>query len=279
MSHCAVLLYHALRQPPKSLGELGRLLFVEPDRFAEQMRSLADHGYRTLTLDEFHTCFTRGQFPERTVLLTFDDGYEHVADIATPVLEGHGFTAVMFAPLSHLGGENAWDASIPNFPVLKIANADQIRLMDSGPWQVASHGFEHSDLCILSNADCLWQLTTARVALEDLLGRKVSELAYPLGSHDAMARQNAQQAGYRLAFAVAQSNRRRDPFQIPRTMVRGDDSQIVFRLKARLGGTAAIEATRKLRWMLRKGPRPDPAQSIHFDSKTPQSAASGSVKA
>jgi hypothetical protein len=70
---------------------------VEPISFEEKLKFLARNGYRTLSGDEFRAAIAGEQnLPERSVLLTFDDGLATLWTVAYPVLRKYGFRAVSF---------------------------------------------------------------------------------------------------------------------------------------------------------------------------------------
>jgi peptidoglycan/xylan/chitin deacetylase (PgdA/CDA1 family) len=226
-----VLVYHAICPAPRQAIDRERPLFVHPDRFADQMDDLARRGYRALTLGEFGAGLDQYGFPQKTVLLTFDDAYGHVDDVVTPVLRRHGFTAVMFAPLGYLGGRNTWDAAwSPHLAKLEVASASQLRALPSDVWDVASHGLRHIDLRHVPPGGRRADLITARERLTELLGRPVLALAYPYGAHDASVRRDAAFAGYRMAFA-ARNKPVMDRFRLSRIPISGRDSLEIFRLK------------------------------------------------
>ncbi|MFM0071982.1 response regulator [Paraburkholderia sediminicola] len=84
-----VLMYHHVSESNGSLN-------ISPECFESQMNWLARNGYVTLTADEF-TRFLRGApMPDKSILLTFDDGYLDNYIHAHPCLERYGFNAVMF---------------------------------------------------------------------------------------------------------------------------------------------------------------------------------------
>lgn len=111
MSSFAVLMYHEIRksaefQPGQASpievkqeyhDNLPSPLFVTWENFRVQMAYLYEEGYHTLTLPEIIGWYDHGApLPERSVLLTFDDGYQSVAQYAYPILKQYGFRAVMF---------------------------------------------------------------------------------------------------------------------------------------------------------------------------------------
>ena len=71
-------------------------LAVAPRRFREQMEFLASEGYRVVGVSEAADLAASGDPSERTLGLTFDDGYRDVAENALPVLAEHGFRATVF---------------------------------------------------------------------------------------------------------------------------------------------------------------------------------------
>jgi peptidoglycan/xylan/chitin deacetylase (PgdA/CDA1 family) len=226
-----VLLYHAVCPPPSSPVGVERRLFLDPERFAQQIEDLDRRGFRTLTLSEYAVGLKTHAFAERTVLLTFDDAYAHIDEVVTPVLRRHGFHAVMFAPVGHLGGRNTWDApGSANLARLQIASPSELRTLDPQVWDVASHGLRHIDLRRVSSGERRTELVAAREVLSHVLGRPVLDLAYPYGAGDASVRRDAERAGYRMAFVAADA-RVVDQFQLPRRPISGEDSIQMFRFK------------------------------------------------
>jgi peptidoglycan/xylan/chitin deacetylase (PgdA/CDA1 family) len=164
------------------------------------------------------------------LLLTFDDAYAHIAEVVTPVLRRHGFTAVMFVPWQHLGGRNSWDPHHPNLAELEIATPELLKDMIAGPWELASHGMRHIDLTQLDFQERRAHLTTARESLSDLVGSPVRDLAYPYGVSDRSTQDDARLTGHRMAFS-AETFETHDPLRQPRRPIKGGDSLLTFRLK------------------------------------------------
>jgi peptidoglycan/xylan/chitin deacetylase (PgdA/CDA1 family) len=224
------LLYHAVCALPSGADPRERALCVHPELFSWQLAHLARRGYKTLKLAEYLSVLEGTSPPARSVLLTFDDAYEHLDRNVTPLLEHYMYSAVVFAPWQHLGTRNTWDEHLPNLSKLRIAGRDHLAAMDRGSWEVASHGLRHVDLRTLESDQRQAELGEAREGLSDLLGRPVFALAYPYGNHDQAVRGDAQRAGYRMAFTVDRTDSV-DPFQLPRRMVDGHEDRAIFRLK------------------------------------------------
>jgi peptidoglycan/xylan/chitin deacetylase (PgdA/CDA1 family) len=84
-----VLMYHHVSPSPG-------LVTLTPANFADQMRGLAAAGYRTLSAERFAAFLAGEHMPDKSVLITFDDGYLDNWVYAYPVLREHGFSAAVF---------------------------------------------------------------------------------------------------------------------------------------------------------------------------------------
>jgi peptidoglycan/xylan/chitin deacetylase (PgdA/CDA1 family) len=88
-SSVPVVMYH-------HVSPSGGPLTISPENFESQMNWLASNGYVTLTADEFALFLCGAPMPDRSVLLTFDDGYLDNYVHAHPILMRYGLNALMF---------------------------------------------------------------------------------------------------------------------------------------------------------------------------------------
>lgn len=72
-----ILIYHSVAEEPVRAT---RRLAVTPAALREQLAWLTDHGFTAMTFFDAAEALSRSGLPDRTVVLTFDDGY---ADFAT----------------------------------------------------------------------------------------------------------------------------------------------------------------------------------------------------
>lgn len=70
---------------------------IQLSMFEKQLKYLKGNKYKTLSLDEFY-CWKKGKcdFGEKTVLLTFDDGFYSFEYLVKPLLEKYDMTAAVF---------------------------------------------------------------------------------------------------------------------------------------------------------------------------------------
>lgn len=91
-----VLMYHHVS--PSS-----GMITSSPSNFESQIRWLASNGYTALTTAQFAEHMKGKPAPEKSVLITFDDGYLDNWVYAYPVLRKYGYTATIFLVTSWVG--------------------------------------------------------------------------------------------------------------------------------------------------------------------------------
>ncbi|TGL69722.1 polysaccharide deacetylase family protein [Leptospira kmetyi] len=186
-----VLCYHHLAAEGGPMGGYN----LHPNLLEEQFKFLKAAGYQTVRLDQFYA-YINGKkpsdFPEKPILLTFDDGSKTHLEVLVPLLKKYGFTASIFIYPSIISSGKkyylTWDQ-------LKSA-------LDSGVLDLGSHTLYHPKLPTMSRALIRKQLLESKQILETKTGRKVVDLAYPFGLFDPRVIEEAKAIGYRMAFTV-----------------------------------------------------------------------------
>ena len=231
-----VLMYHEVSPDPHSAF---RRYTVGAREFTRQMGWLAARGYRTIDMDTLHRARTAGApLPERSVLITFDDGFQGCTDHALPVLRAHGFTAVFFLVTDCMGETSRW--MLPEVGMeLPLMGWDTARGLVEEGFQCGAHTATHPRLAGLDPARCRAELVEGRRRLEAELKRPVLHLAYPFGSYDAAARAMAAEAGYLTACSTQAglSAPDDDLLALHRVTVYGQDSLLDFASRVRTGSS------------------------------------------
>lgn len=186
-----VLCYHHLAPEGGPMGGYN----LHPNLLEEQFKFLKAAGYNTVRLDQFYA-YINGKkpsdFPERPILLTFDDGSKTHLEVLVPLLKKYGFTASIFIYPSIISSGKKY-----------YMTWDQLRkALDSGVLDLGSHSLYHPKLPIMSRALIRKQLAESKQILETKTGRKVIDLAYPFGLFDPRVIEEAKAIGYRMAFTV-----------------------------------------------------------------------------
>ncbi|MCL7425871.1 polysaccharide deacetylase family protein [Streptomyces sp. YS415] len=223
MGDALVLMYHAIGS--RSSQRDPHNLFVPPERLRRQLGILLERGWTPLTLD----AYLRGDVPRRSVLLTFDDGFQSFLEEGLPVLRELAVPATVFVLSGLLGGRSRWMADMPDE---RLVDADGVREMVGAGLDVESHGWDHSTLAGAAAVTLKRNVTEAAGALSELTGRRPRAFAYPYGEHDGAARAAVADAGFAVAFSVHEKAGR---FAVPRVDVNPVDTDTTFRMKTRPG--------------------------------------------
>lgn len=226
----SILCYHSLDPGWRSP------LAVPPEQFAVHMAWLARS--RTVVSAERAAAATspRGTLPRGVAALTFDDGFADLHEHALPVLARHRLPATVFLVSATLTDGKAvdWVDDPPARP-LHTLTAEQVLDMQNAGVTFGSHSREHLDLTKLSYDDCVADLRGSRDALEDMLRRRVTLLAYPRGRHDADVRRAAAAAGYESAFSLPEKTEEVSRYSVPRAGVYPHNGLALLRLKTASG--------------------------------------------
>lgn len=176
-SYLPVLTFHMIDDKPSVLS-------YSPELFKRFMDKLFGRGYRTINLTDAVEKITSGKpFPERSFVLTFDDGYWSVFDKAFPVLLEHGMSATVFLTV----GDSTVSDSYKRLPSLNGSEMlrwrEIIEMRDAGI-DFGSHTLTHPDLTRLDRARIEHEIRKSKEVIEDNLGISVSSFAYPYGKYN-----------------------------------------------------------------------------------------------
>lgn len=196
-----ILMFHAIDDRREAIS-------FPPDRFEQALKRLDDRGYKTARLADAAEKVRRGEsLPERSVVLTFDDGYRSVYEHAFPLLARHGMTATVFA-IARSGG------SFADRPLMEWR---QMKEMREAGFEIGAHTINHPDLTRISPREMSEEIAGSKSRIEDALGSAVTSFAYPFGRHNRAsvecARENfACACTARLSLASSRS----DPLRLQR---------------------------------------------------------------
>ena len=96
----AILTLHHVRPPRPDRFQPNRLLEVTPRFLTRVVTKLRRSGFDLVSLDEMHRRMTEGDFSQRFVCLTFDDGYRDTLQWAYPILKEAGVPFAIYVPTS-----------------------------------------------------------------------------------------------------------------------------------------------------------------------------------
>lgn len=224
-----ILMYHRVADCP------GDRNAVSPRVFELQLQYLEDQGYRTLGLLEWHQMIARGEkTPQKSVILTFDDGYRDNWENAMPLLVRYGFTGTVFVVSGLIGGKNEWDGHVARRGV-DMMRASDLREWHEAGLEIGSHGTRHQRVTQFSGSYLQEELSRSKKTLEDLLGEPVPFFCYPNGDLNEEVIEALKAVGYLGATAIydgaSWDNNPIDWYRLPRLRASDKDEPGVFRWK------------------------------------------------
>jgi len=217
-----IVMFHYIGPLPTNADIFRKDLTVSESLFDGVLQYLADQEAVTASMDDLMEHYAGGpELPKRSVILTFDDGYDGMYEYAFPMLKQRGMVGTFFIITDFVGrpGYLTWD---------------QIAEMDAAGMSFGAHSLTHPDFTRIGPAELRRQLVEPRQVLEEHLGHPVRFLAYPSGKYNAATIAATRAAGYLAAVTVIHglSHPAASAFELTRVRAHGADT--VQALTARL---------------------------------------------
>lgn len=183
-----VLMYHRFgedRYPETS---------IKVDQFEAQLSLLEKEAFSVIALADLLAALTdKKPLPPNAVVITIDDAYQSIYEIAYPRLKQHGFPFTVFVATDPV------DDGLPAY-----LNWSQMRLMAENGASFANHGASHlsmitrlegeSDNAHISRA--LADVEKGHRRLAEELNPVPNAFAYPYGEYNSAVAERLQAAGY-----------------------------------------------------------------------------------
>lgn len=209
-AYLSVLTFH-------SLDDGTSVISFSPRVFRRGMAGLHENCYQTLSLVEAVDYLRRGApFPNRSFVITFDDGCQTVYDEAFPVLQRYGMSATVFLTVGEKGTARP-AGRLPSLNDRSMLTWRQIREMQRWGIAFGAHTLTHPDLTRSPVDRIEAEVRDSKAIIEDALGVRVDCFAYPYGRYDYRSRDIVRQH-----FACACSDElglittRSDPYGLER---------------------------------------------------------------
>ncbi len=175
-----ILMYHSIASDPGPTS-------IPVDLFRQHMEALVESGANVVPLVAL-AAWQRGELslPERTVVITFDDGFQDFADAAFPFLQQHRLAATVFLPTGCLGGSESWVGK--NSPPRKLMSWSTVVDLAAAGVDFGGHSVTHADLTALPLDRLQDEIKRSQAEIGERLGRPTETFAPPYGRSDARVR-------------------------------------------------------------------------------------------
>ena len=189
-SSIPVLMYHHIGELPKGSDQIRAGLTISKDEFSQQLNQLYNNGYRTVTLREFMNFLEYNEsLPDKSIMITFDDGYKDAFENAIPLLQEHSYKAVF--------------AIITNFiDRPEYATWGDVSLAYQNGFDIVSHSQTHFDAYNVDAERLREEMAQSRQDIFDHLYFWTDVFIYPFGHFTLEEEKIASNLGFRAAFTT-----------------------------------------------------------------------------
>lgn len=183
------LMYHHVQDMEVAKEKKQTGLTVDTQTFKSQIQYLKDKGYQTVGFSDLINFFDSGAvIPNKSILITFDDGYDDFYLNALPILKEFGFKASVFIPTGLMGnpGYMLWE---------------QITDANNAGYYFGNHTWSHKN--VLQAKDVVEKEITLGDSLLSERGlNNLKVFAYPYGFSNNYSEEILTRLGYKIAFTT-----------------------------------------------------------------------------
>ncbi len=212
-----ILYYHSVL--PDAEVTTHNEVTISPEKLKEELMIVKELGYTTITISELTDYLNNNNpIPEKSIVITFDDGYTDNYVHAFPILKELNMKATIFMIASQVDSGYYMSAS-------------QLKEMSDYGIDIESHTDNHVYLDKLSYEKQLKELKDSKEKLEKILGKNVTSIAYPYGNYNEDTKRAVIDAGYTLAFTTNKglAKRTNNKIELNRIYVSSDYSLELFK--------------------------------------------------
>ena len=162
---------------------------ITEENFTDHLEYLASHNYNCILPENYCVTFFESahKLPDKSVMITFDDGHESNYTIALPILKKYNFKATFFITTDFIDQ-------------VGYMTSRQINLLRDSGMSVQSHAKTHLFLNELNNEQIRIELDESKKKLEDILGKPVQSISMPGGRYNNSVIELARQINYLALF-------------------------------------------------------------------------------
>lgn len=203
-----ILMYHHIESVPRAEDDPIRALSVSKEKFEGHLEYLRKEGYGAVALTDLYRKIAAGEATDKTVVLTFDDGYLDNFEVAWPIMQKYDFKGTFFVISNRIGTAG-------------YMNEEQVKTLQDAGNEIGSHSLSHPDLTRLSDKRLKEEIEGSKKEIGEIIGKNVFSFCYPTGKFNARVSSAIQNAGYKFAVTTRrwQPFSTDNPFEVPRYRV------------------------------------------------------------
>lgn len=186
-----ILVYHYVEYVKDQKDTIRKSLSTAPHVLEDQIKTLIADGYTFITFKKLNQYFDgREKLPPKSIILTFDDGYEDFYTDVFPILKKYKVPAVQYVISGFIDQ--------PNY----MKDRQLREVIESGLVEIGAHTVDHRNLKHLSDLDAEWEISQSKKDLQEKYHILVDAFAYPYGGYNDHTPAFVRKAGFSTAVTT-----------------------------------------------------------------------------
>jgi peptidoglycan/xylan/chitin deacetylase (PgdA/CDA1 family) len=221
-----VLMYHSISD--HVIKEKHNKWRVKPKDFEKQMQWFIKNNWTSYTISEL---VNLSEIPEKSFVITFDDGFEDNYINAFPILKKYNIKATIYLVPNQ--STNHWEKENTS-SLSNLLNKHQIlEMQGSGLIEFGAHTLSHLNLSKIDEYQLKEEIFKSKEEVEKLTEVDCEAFAYPYGKFDDKIVKVVKLAAYKNATVVKRGlfQKNDDIFAIKRLGILGNESFLDILLK------------------------------------------------
>lgn len=186
-----IIMYHYVEYVKDINDTIRKKLDISPNLFEDELKALHEANYKWYFVRDVPDILSgKVVAAPKSIVLTFDDGYEDFYSVVYPILKKYQAKATIYV--------------INNFVNRKgfLTDSELQELAKSDLVEIGAHTLDHLYLKTVSRAIAEKQIKESKRLLEEKLGIKIMTFAYPYGAFNQETINIVTDAGFTAAVSV-----------------------------------------------------------------------------
>lgn len=186
-----IIMYHYVEYVEDEHDTMRKKLDIQPHILDKQLQILKANGYDTYFVKDVPDILNKKiYYSPKSIILTFDDGYEDFYTEVYPLLKKYRVRATVYIIHNYIGRKGF------------MTKAQIQEVSNSGLVEIGSHSLNHLQLKTVSEAVARKEVIQSKTLLEKMFNIKIESFAYPSGSFSLQTVEIVKEAGYVVAVST-----------------------------------------------------------------------------
>lgn len=208
-----ILMYHNITKKPSLLNKY----CILESQFENDLKYIKEHGYVPVTIKELLDYVNNGgSFPEKPIMITFDDGYESFYVYAYPLLKKYNMKAVMSIVGSYTDLFTEEEDHNTDYSHLNWKQVSELN--NSGYVEIGNHTYDMHKIsaqrkgCGIGKGESTekyqknlkYDLEKLQKQILNYSGKKATAFAYPYGYMSEGSMEVIKDIGFKVVFTCTE---------------------------------------------------------------------------